>query len=275
MPNQIILINATQFKAAKDAIDLACETIVKDPTVHSYLADQRIVWSFIIELSPWMGGFYERLVGTTKMALKKTIGKLRLTTIQLQTLLSEIEATLISRPLTYVSSELNDQMIITPGYFLMANSKTGSPQFEESNEDPDYNGQPVNEGRRLLEMWKKGNKHLDQFWKIWRNNYLVNLRDRSQIFMKHSKKQSSKEPHVGDIVQIRDATARGGWKFGTIMDLLKSQDSQEQAAKVTLPNKHVRQQSLVHLYPLEVIDKQMKDPDKSEKGGVNGDQSRW
>ena len=273
-PNQIILDNAIQFKAAKDAVDLAWEATVKDPTVHSYLADQRIVWSFIIELSPWMGGFYERLVGTTKMALKKSIGKLRLTSTQLQTVLAEIEATLNSRPLIYISGELDDQTIITPGHFLSANSKTGSPHFEESNEDPDYRNQPLNEGRRLLEMWKKGNKHLDQFWEIWRNHYLLNLRERSQIFMKHSRKQSSKEPQVGDIVQIKDPTPRGSWRIGKITELLKSQDSQERAAKVTLANKHVLQRSLVHLYPLEVINEDTNDQEESEKEQIGGDQSR-
>ena len=92
--------------------------------------------------------------------------------------------------------------------------------------------------------------------------------------MKHSRKQSSKEPRVGDIVQIRESTPRGSWKIGKITELLKSQDNQERAAKVTLPNKHVLQRSLVHLYPLEVIDEQRKDPDESEKGRLDGHQSR-
>ena len=39
-----------------------------------------------------MGGFYERLAGITKMALKKTIGKLYLTYTHLQTIIKEVEA---------------------------------------------------------------------------------------------------------------------------------------------------------------------------------------
>ncbi|XP_057305456.1 uncharacterized protein LOC130642387 [Hydractinia symbiolongicarpus] len=256
-PNQIVLDNASQFKAAKETIDLAWKSTINDPTVHSYLANERIEWSFIIELSPWMGGFYERLVGTTKMALKKSIGNLRLTSTQLQTILTEIEATLNSRPLTYLGDDLNDQTFITPAHFLSVNSKTGCPQFErQEDDDPDYNNQPLTEGKKLLEIWKKGNRHLDQFWNIWKNHYLLSLRERSQTFMKHSKKQSSREPKVGDIVLIKDSTPRGTWRIGRIVELLKSRDNQERAAKVILPNQNVLQRSLVHLYPLETNDEE-------------------
>ena len=44
-----------------------------------------------------MGGFYERLVGITKTALKKTIGKLYLTHTQLQTIITE-RATRVMMP---------------------------------------------------------------------------------------------------------------------------------------------------------------------------------
>ena len=74
--------------------------------------------------------------------------------------------------------------------------------------------------------------------------------------MKHSKKQSPKEPQVGDIVQIKDSTPRGSWRIGKVSELFKSQDNQERAAKVILPNKHVLQRSLVHLYPLEINDEE-------------------
>ena len=86
-PDEIISDNALQFKAAKNTIDIAWGDIVNDPQVQSYLSEKRIKWKFIVELSPWFGGFYERLVGTTKMALKKSIGKLHLSLTQLQTVI--------------------------------------------------------------------------------------------------------------------------------------------------------------------------------------------
>ena len=84
--------------------------ITKDPRVQSYVSEQGIKWKFIIELQPWMGGFYERLVGSSKRALKKTIGKKYLTSFQLQTFLSETETVLNSRPLMYVGDYLNEEI---------------------------------------------------------------------------------------------------------------------------------------------------------------------
>ena len=107
-PREIILDNAPQFKLTKSAMDTAWEKIVKDPTVQSYVAERRTKWTFIVELSPWMEEFYERLVGICKMALRKSIEKLKLTILQLQTFLAETEAIINSRPLVYVGEDLND-----------------------------------------------------------------------------------------------------------------------------------------------------------------------
>ena len=95
---------------AKNAIGLAWENVVKDPVI-SYVKERRIKWSFIIEFSPWMEGFYERLISTTKMALKKSIRKLYLTSIQLQTILTKIEAVTNSRRLVYVNNEVEHRTL--------------------------------------------------------------------------------------------------------------------------------------------------------------------
>ena len=57
-----------------------------------------------------MGGFYQRLVGITKMSLKKTIEKLYLTQTQLQTIITEVEAVINSGPLVYVDDDLENQL---------------------------------------------------------------------------------------------------------------------------------------------------------------------
>ena len=96
--------------------------------MHSYLSENSIEWKFVIELSPWMGGFYKRLVGITKMALKKIIGKLYLTHIQLQTIIAEVEAVINRRPLVYVDDDLQNQ-IITPNHFLSLIQKMESQKL--------------------------------------------------------------------------------------------------------------------------------------------------
>jgi len=61
---------------------------------------------------------WERLIGLTKMALKKVLGRAFVTPTVLQTLIVEIEAVLNNRPLTYVLSDLNDPEPLTPSHML-------------------------------------------------------------------------------------------------------------------------------------------------------------
>ena len=93
-PSEIISDNAAQFKLSKSTIDDVIKKGIKDSSLQSYISNQLIKWSFIFELSPWMGGFYERLVESSKMELRKSIGKNYLISLQLQTFPSETEVVL-------------------------------------------------------------------------------------------------------------------------------------------------------------------------------------
>ena len=42
-------------------------------------------WRFIVKFSPWMSGFYERLLGMANSSLRKTIGSTHLTDTQFTT----------------------------------------------------------------------------------------------------------------------------------------------------------------------------------------------
>ena len=87
-PNKIISDNAPHCQVTKNAIDILRENVISNPSVHVYLNNERIKRTFIIELSPWMGRFYERLIGITKRSPRKSIDKLLLTSLQLKTALS-------------------------------------------------------------------------------------------------------------------------------------------------------------------------------------------
>ena len=52
-------------------------------------------------------GYWEHLIGLTKSALKKTLGRTFVTLSSLQTLIVEIVAHLNNRPLTYVRMNLH------------------------------------------------------------------------------------------------------------------------------------------------------------------------
>ncbi len=86
-----------------------------------------------------MGGFYERLVGLVKRALRKTIGRKHLTLDQMSTVTKEAESVVNSRPLVYVGDDLKSSIAITPRHFTCLNPNTGIPESEtEADEDPSY-----------------------------------------------------------------------------------------------------------------------------------------
>ena len=51
-------------------------------------------WKFIVKRAPWTGSFYERLIGITKLALKKVLSNTLISVHDLLTLIVEIEGIL-------------------------------------------------------------------------------------------------------------------------------------------------------------------------------------
>ena len=62
-PIEIWSDDASQFKTASDVLHSLWKQTIKCDQIQSYISNSGIKWSFIVELAPWMGGFYERLVG--------------------------------------------------------------------------------------------------------------------------------------------------------------------------------------------------------------------
>ena len=248
-PRQVISDNASQFKLASSAIDQMWKNVIVDEETLNYVANQGIEWNFIVELAPWMGGFYERLVALVKRSLRKTIGKICMNTEQLRTMLTEVEAVVNSRPLVYVGEDINSSTALTPSCFLTLNKQTGLPEHD-NDMDEEYLPQ-MSSSQNLLNSWKKGLTHVNRFWKIWRDDYLLSLRERTTIKLKSNRVQSSEKPKNGDVVLIKDDLPRGSWKIGRIIQLRQSSDGHCRSAKILLPSNKVLNRALNFLYPLE------------------------
>ena len=255
-PNRIISDNAAQFKLASETINKVWRQILTEEDIVSYSANENIQWVFTVELAPWMDGFYERLVGIVKRSLRKAIGRVCLNSEQLLTILKEAEAVINSRPLVYVGDDINSSMTLTPANFLTLNPKIGLliTTADDTN-DTDYNLE-FSSADTLLVTWKKGLKHLSSFWKIWRDEYLLSLRERQQIELKQPRVQSSFTANMGDVVLIKDDLPRGSWRLGRIQELIKSRDGHIRSARVCLPTGKIICRPFSLLYPIEYQDKE-------------------
>ena len=247
-PSLIISDNASNFKLGNSVISRIWKHVVRSVDIQSYVADTGITWKFITEMAPWKGGFYERLVGLTKRSLRKALGHSSVTSAELVTLLMEVEAVINSRPLTYIDSDVNSGQTITPSHFLSLNQKTGCPDFDVDNNDF------VDSGTRLMLMWKSAQNQLNQFWKIWSNEYLQVLRERKAFQLKPVKGEVRRTPKLGETVIVKeDLQPRGKWKIARVEKLLLSDvDKKPRAAQLRLASGLLIKRPFRLLYPLEM-----------------------
>jgi len=62
--------NAPTYLAAAEAI----QDLLQSDTLKGALERQNVTWEFIPKRAPRYGGFWERMIGLTKQAVKKTLG---------------------------------------------------------------------------------------------------------------------------------------------------------------------------------------------------------
>ena len=152
---------------------------------------------------------------------------------------------------------------MTPSHFLSPSTKSGTPHFDIDDSDADYKPNKLSSKESLLNTWKKGQNLLEAFCKVWRNDYLLSLRERSQIKLKAARIESYKYPNIENIVQVKDNIPRGAWKIGKINELIFNKEGHVRAANVILLNKRSVNRPLNLLYPLNCDDKKNKDADTS------------
>ena len=65
-------------------------------------------------------------------------------------------------------------------HILSFNPKIGTPNPTEdlSYNDPDYKPKKETTDEKLLQIWNKGQVHLNDLWKVWHDEYLISLRAR-------------------------------------------------------------------------------------------------
>ncbi|XP_068670957.1 uncharacterized protein [Montipora foliosa] len=217
----------------------------KDSRVQAYCQRDGTKWRFNVEAAPWWGGFFERLVKSVKLSLKKCLRNARLNYDELSTTLVEVEAVLNSRPLTYVYDEFEEPL--TPSHLVIGRRILSMPPKNYSIDVP-HTQQALSRRAKFLQSI------LDHFWNRWRAEYLTQLREQHRC----SKRVSSlRKVQVGDVVCIHEKTTpRQLWRLGRVQRLLPGPDGEVRSAVVkvksgNLPSSEWRR-PLQRLYPLEV-----------------------
>jgi len=138
-----------------------------------------------------------------------------LNAIELQTILTEIEATLNSRLLTYPYTYINDGFPRTPSYFLCKHILLTLPDTEE---DSDYI--PQESAKDLTRRRAKYHQKIMQAWKQWQREYLTRLRQ--QHSSQKNKKISQERVARGKVVLMymtkhREISGNSELSFNCVM----------------------------------------------------------
>ena len=261
-PKLILSDNGSQMMLAKKLLESEHINLPdEDPEFLMYCARNRIKWHCITPLSPFKGGVYERMVAICKKSLKGALGRKLLSFEQLRTILTEVEAVVNTRPITFVYSDSDSFQVLRPSDFLAPHRDNGPPLFEE-NMEPEYCEFQSNT-QQLTERWKKNALMLDKLWALWQTEYLAMLRERSQNDHKQKKVLATHMPRVNDIVLIHeDNMPRGAWRVGRIKELIHSADGLIRSAIVQLPKGKLLTRSICLLYPFET--KPLKENEEAE-----------
>ncbi|KAK0137861.1 Pro-Pol polyprotein [Merluccius polli] len=236
--------NARTFKRADQDLRALWKAI-KEPEMLKYFSNKGIIWKYIAERAAWWGFFWERLVRSVKTCLRKIMGRASLSFEELSSLLAEVEATINSRPLTFVYSEPEEPQPLTPAHFLIGKRLSSLPPKPFHAAKHTFNSSR----EELTRRWKYRQRLLSDFWIRWKREYLLELRSA------HTRNTPRPTPlKEGDLVLIGDdKMPRQIWKTGVVKELFMGRDGLVRSCAVRTTDRTILRRPVQLLYPLETV----------------------
>lgn len=206
-PLNIYSDNATNFVGANNELT-ELNNFLSNKEIQRHLQyslnQYNTSWHFIPPRSPHFGGLWEAGVKSVKFHMKRVASNVNLTFEEYYTLLTQIEAVLNSRPLSSLSTDINDPEPLTPAHFLIGRRITSVPE-------PGLLEFPDNR----LSKYQHIQKVTQHFWRRWSREYINELQIRTKWRQKFQDILK-----VGMLVVIQeDNQPTFKWQIGRIMEL--------------------------------------------------------
>ena len=134
----MVLVRVTRKMFRASATLPLAGTVLQSEHLTEVMGRRGVLWNFIPKRVPWYGGWWERLIGLTKMSLKKVLGRSRVTLTVLQTLTvlrTLVVAILNDRLLTHVSPDFDDPEPLTPAHLVHGHRIVSLPHEEVAEQD--------------------------------------------------------------------------------------------------------------------------------------------
>ena len=232
-PSTIISDNGTNFVGAEREFAEYVAAWNKEG-IEEHLIQQGIRWNFNPPAAPYFGGVWERLVRSCKKAMYVVLGNRSVTEDVLPTTMCIVEQTLNARPLTPVSSDVNDLEALTPNHFLLGNTNVCLPYLPCAEEFVDHR-----------KLFRQTQAYANLIWDRFRKEYLPTLNNRQKW-----RSTTNENLTEGDLVWlIEDSNKRGYYNLGRVTETIEGSDGVIRSAKVRT-NNGVYKRPVVKLAPV-------------------------
>jgi hypothetical protein len=217
LPEEIISDNGTNFVGAEKELRQLVERLDKNRIIAS-TSNKGVKWHFNPPHAPHFGGVFETMVKSAKKAIYAILGTADITDEELLSAFTGAEALINSRPLTYQSANLKDNIPLTPNHFLVG--QVGGKFAPESVDETDFN--PRKRWRRVQELVR-------HFWHRWLKEWLPTLNRRKKW------QQLRKDIKEGDtVLVISPDSPRGHWPLGRIVSVHPGKDGHIRVVEVRI-----------------------------------------
>ncbi|XP_058827202.1 uncharacterized protein LOC131687165 [Topomyia yanbarensis] len=211
LPKHIHSDNGKNFEGARNELRDLYLMLQNDrvmEAIQSHLSNKGITWHMTPPKAPHFGGLWEAAVKVAKKHLQRQLGNVRLSFEDMATVLSQIEASMNSRPLTPMSEDPSDFTALTPGHFLIGSSMHALPE-------PDIHCMASSR----LDHYQRIQQLHQQFWHRWRTEYLQELQRDHKIC------NANTEILPGRLVLIVDeCQAPLKWPLARILEIHPGED---------------------------------------------------
>lgn len=216
-PEEVFSDNGTNFTGAytelKELVGHLDQAKIK-----SSFANKGIKWNFNPPSDPYFGCVFETMIKPAKKAVYGILNNADITDEELVTGFNGAEDLINSRPLTYQSSNIKDELPLTPNHFIFG--RAGGQFTPQSNDETDFN--PKKRWRRVQELVR-------HFWSRWMKKWLPQLNKR------HKWLKVQRDSKIGDVVLVLSTDiSRGKWQIAGILDIFPGKDGHTRVVKVKI-----------------------------------------
>ena len=229
IPTSLYSDNGTNFQGARNEIREIQQLILSKSTqsaVSHFISKSSIKWHMIPPRAPHFGGLWEAAVKSMKTLLRKLVAPHHLKYQELETILTEAEAVLNSRPLAPVhSTDAEDPLVLTAGHFIIG-QPLKAPPTAEADETAKLS---------LLKRWNLVNRLNQDLWVAWQGRYIQSLQSRTKW------KKPTYNFQVGDVVLVKDEVLKHrDWPLARITKTFPGDDGLTRAVELHCQGKNYR-----------------------------------